>query len=89
MIVRAKGKFYRNFENYGNKELANAMREALRQMKEAKDIAHITNLRKLKKFKTFYRLKVMDDYRIGMEIRGNTITLVCFGHRNNFYQKFP
>ena len=89
MELRAKGKFYRDLEKYGDRELAKAIREALRQMQGAKDISQILNLRKLKHFKRFYRAKVMDNYRIGIEIRKNLIILVCFGHRHNFYKKFP
>ena len=89
MELKVKGQFYRDLERYSNRELAIALRKNLEQMISAKNIVHIPNLKKLKKFGVQYRLKIMDNYRIGMVIRKNIITLVCFAHRSNFYKKFP
>ena len=89
MELRAKGKFYRDLENYNNRDLAKAVRGVLQELQNAKDISQISNLIKLKKFSLFYRIRVLDDYRIGLEIRNNKITLVCFGHRHTFYREFP
>ncbi|MBI4648713.1 MAG: hypothetical protein HY738_19540 [Bacteroidia bacterium] len=89
MELIAKGKFYRNLANLNNRKLIKAVDETLKQMQNAKDILQIPNLVKMKKFEVHYRIKVAKDYRIGAIIRGNKVWLSCFGHRSNFYKRFP
>jgi len=52
-----------------------------------------SNIPGLKKMKTgkkgnYYRIR-MGDYRIGVEIEGDTVTFVAFGHRKDIYKSFP
>ena len=89
MELIAKGKFYRDLSEIKNKYLTKAIYKTLKQIQYTKDISQIQQLRKLKKYKVYYRIKIQEDYRIGIIIRGNKIWLTCFGHRNNFYKKFP
>jgi len=89
MELIAKGEFYRNVAKHRNRELAIAIDETLRQVQQAKSIEDIQQLKKLRKFSVYYRIKVKDDYRIGVIIRGNKVWLACFGHRNNIYKNFP
>jgi hypothetical protein len=89
MELKAKGSFYRDLGQYSNRELAIEVRKILLQIMKAQNISHIPNLKKLKKFDAHYRVKVMDNYRMGMVIRGSHVILVCFGHRHNFYKSFP
>ncbi|HEX7413346.1 MAG TPA: hypothetical protein VF411_04810 [Bacteroidia bacterium] len=89
MELKAKGSFYRDLSRLSNRKLAKAIEKALVQMAQAKDVSQISNLQKLKKFDAHYRVRVMENYRIGLVIRHAKITLVCFGHRSNFYTKFP
>jgi len=89
MELIAKGTFYRDLENRSNRKIRKAVKEILMQIQQAKTVSEINHLKKLKKFDIHYRIKVTNDYRIGVIIRGNKIWLTCFGHRNNFYNKFP
>lgn len=89
MELKAKGSFYRDLSRFSNRELAIEVRKILAQMMQAKNSSQIQNLQKLRKFEIHYRVKVLKDYRIGLVIHNNIITLVCFGHRNNFYKSFP
>jgi len=89
MELKAKGSFYRDLSRLSNRKLAKEVHKVLVQMMKAEDIAQIPHLKKLNKFDAYYRVQVMDNYRIGLVIRNNKITLVCFGHRSNFYKGFP
>jgi len=89
MELKVKGSFYRDLDKFSNRELAIAVRRTLEQMIKAQNITQIPNLKKLKKFNVFYRVKVLENYRIGIVIRNNIIILVGFGHRSNFYKSFP
>ena len=72
-----------------NRSLVTAVYEAVTNIKAAVSIHQIYNLKKLRQYKNHFRIKIADDYRIGIIIKGGTVWLVRFGHRNNFYNKFP
>ncbi|MCH8317432.1 MAG: hypothetical protein IIA88_02880 [Bacteroidetes bacterium] len=88
MELRYKGTFKRDFETT-NRAIVAAVHEAVINIKKTKNITEIQNLVKLKKYKVHYRIRIAGDYRIGVIIRGNTVWFARFGHRNNFYKKFP
>jgi mRNA interferase RelE/StbE len=89
MELKAKGSFYRDLNRLANRELVMEVHKILWQMKQAKDISQIPNLKKLKKFEVHYRIRVMENYRMGLVIRNTKIILVCLGHRHTFYKSFP
>ncbi len=89
MELIVKGSFYRDIAHYNDKQLLNAVNIIVNQVEKAPQISKISNLKKLKQFSTLYRIKVANQYRIGVVIRTNKIWFVCFGHRNSFYKRFP
>jgi len=89
MELKAKGSFYRDLSQYSNRELATEIQKILRQIINVQNISQIPGLKKLKKYDPHYRIKVMENYRIGIVIRGSNVILVCLGHRHNFYKSFP
>ena len=88
MELKYKGQFNRDID-ITNSKLLNAVRDAILNVKQAKDISKIRNLKKLKKYTAYYRIKVAENYRIGLIIRNKTVWLVRFGHRNTFYKYYP
>ena len=83
------GQFDRDID-INNRKILDAIRDVILNVEKAQDISQINNLKKLEKYKTQYRIRVADDYRIGVIIRGNKVWFACFGHRNIFYKKlFP
>ncbi|HLG34292.1 MAG TPA: hypothetical protein VI757_05375 [Bacteroidia bacterium] len=88
MELKYKGTFKRDFET-SNRALVAAVFDAVLNVKRASSTHEIQNLKKLRKFKVHYRIRVADDYRIGVIIRGNKVWFVCFGHRNAIYKNFP
>jgi len=89
MELKYKGSFKRDFET-NNRLIVEAVHKAVMNIKNASSITQIQNLKKMRKYTTHYRIRVADDYRIGIIIRGNTVWFTRFGHRNLFYKKlFP
>ncbi len=88
MELRFKGKFNKDIANRSQK-VSDEIRETIWNVKLAPDISKIQNLVKLKKHKVHYRVRIANDYRIGVVIRGNKIWFACFGHRSGFYKNFP
>ena len=89
MELNVNGQFYRDISNYTNRHLLAEIRNAIFNVERAANISQIKNLVKLRKYKVHYRIQVGDDYRIGVIIRGNTVSFMRFGHRTNFYKTFP
>ncbi len=72
------------------KERALAMRvkDVIESIEQAATLQEIPNLRQLKSSTTYYRIRI-GDYRIGLRVEGETITLVRFLHRKDVYRYFP
>ncbi|MGP8216839.1 MAG: hypothetical protein ACLQQ4_14835 [Bacteroidia bacterium] len=86
MELRFSGKFYKDID-INNRKVLDAVRDTISNVENAGNISQINNLKKLEKYKIHYRIRVADDYRIGIIIRGNVVRFVRFGHRNIFYKK--
>jgi mRNA interferase RelE/StbE len=89
MELIAKGSFFRDLSAYSDKVILREITEVMAKITSSKDISQIQNLKKLKEYKTLYRIKIAEDYRLGIVVRGNKIWLVKFSHRSNFYKNFP
>ena len=88
MELRFKGQFNRDLQNY-NRNILEEVKHTIFNVKSAESISKINHLKKLKRYKTHYRIKIADDYRIGVVIRKNIVWFVRFGHRNKIYDLFP
>lgn len=88
MELKYKGQFNRDID-VNNHSLLEEVKNAILNVKSAKSIAQIRHLKKLRKYKTHYRIKIAEDYRIGVIIRNKTVWFSRFGHRHVFYKSFP
>jgi mRNA-degrading endonuclease RelE of RelBE toxin-antitoxin system len=89
MELIVNGSFYRDIAAYTNHNLLEAVYATMNNVENAKSKASICQLIKLRQYKIFYRIKIANDYRIGIIIRKNTVWFVRFGHRSTFYKYFP
>lgn len=88
MELKFKGQFNRDIAGQ-SRALSEEIHITVFNVKNAASPAQISNFKKLRKYRTHYRIKVSDDYRIGVIIKGK-LWFVRFEHRNNFYKKlFP
>ena len=89
MVLKFSGQFNRDIA-IRNEKVLNEIVKTIANIKNAPSIEYIQHLKKLTDYKTLYRIRVADEYRIGLMIRGNTVWFSRFGHRNVFYRKlFP
>ncbi len=88
MELRFKSQFNRDLAN-ANRKISEQVRDCILNVKSAKSIAQIAQLKKLRIYETHYRIKVAENYRIGIVIRNNVVWFARFGHRKNFYKSFP
>ena len=87
MELKFSGQFSKDID-INNRKVLEALRDTILNVENAKNTSQIHNLKKLEKYKAHYRIRVADEYRIGVIIRGNIVRFVRFGHRNIFYKKF-
>ena len=89
MELRFRGEFNRDVDDIRNRQVLDALRDAVLNIENASDISRIHNIKKLRKLKNHYRIRVADNYRAGIIIRGKTVWFARFGHRSCFYKSFP
>jgi mRNA interferase RelE/StbE len=58
------------------------------QMKEAQSLADLSNVKKLRGAPNAFRLRV-GDFRLGLFLTGDTLTLHRFLDRKDMYRSFP
>lgn len=60
----------------------------IKHLKNCEGITDIENIKKIKGTKKFYRVKI-GNYRLGIKIEEDTVTLIRFLHRKDIYRYFP
>jgi len=90
MKTDRKKAFLRNLKKITDPTLKTEVEQVYMAVKEAKTMHDIPKLRKVKGCKKgiSYRIRV-GVYRIGVEIEGDMVTFLAFGHRREFYNTFP
>lgn len=86
--LRFRGSFQRDISS-ADRMVLEQVKNVIQNVKSASSIQKIKGLKKLREYKTLYRIRLSDDYRIGLIIRGSVVWFVRFGHRSSFYSKFP
>jgi mRNA interferase RelE/StbE len=71
-----------------DKRLKGRLLEIITEIESYKSYTEIKDLKKLKGYKDFYRIR-LGDYRVGIKIENDTITLAAFYHRKDIYKHFP
>jgi len=69
--------------------LLEEVKNAILNVQSANSLSQIVHLKKLRDYQTLYRIRIADNYRIGVVVRKNVVWFVRFGHRSSFYGKFP
>lgn len=83
-----KQAFNKQLKSSDDKKLALAILRSIYTVKAARNLHQIPNLKKLKGHQFAYRIRT-GNYRIGIFIRGETVTFAAIIHRKDFYKKFP
>ena len=57
-------------------------------MEQASAIADVMDIRRMRGEGLYYRVRI-GDYRLGIAVEGNVVTLIRFLHRRDIYRHFP
>jgi len=88
MKVSFDNSFYKRLVKIKDKTVLEKVRQAILQVEDASDIQQIPNIKKMEGFKTFYRIRI-GDYRIGLELKKDTIWFITVANRKDIYKTFP
>jgi len=87
--VQFEASFEKDLRRVKNhKKLLEQVRLTIEQMKAAPDPTAVAKLTRLKGYDSFYRIR-LGNYRIGLEITGETAIFVRILHRRDIYRYFP
>ncbi len=88
MQVLFERSFYRDLKRIHNKKVRKQVWQIIEAVEQACSLAEVPHVVKLRGYETFYRIR-LGDYRMGLEVKGNTVIFVRFLHRRDIYRYFP
>ena len=88
MNVQFKDSFVKDLRKVKDKAALKRVKEVIEQAEQARSLQDVTNLKKLKGGRNYYRIRV-GEFRIGLIIEGDEITLVRCLSRKEIYRYFP
>lgn len=88
MNVEFRASFAKDLEKIKNEKLSARVRQVIDRVERAQSLQEVENLKKLRGGDRYYRIRI-GDYRIGLAVKGNTVTFVRFLHRSDVYRYFP
>ena len=88
MRVRYRSRFDRELRRTRNPALRRRVESEIEDLKAASTISEIPGIKRMRASGNFYRMRI-GSYRIGLEVEGDVVILVRFGHRGDFYRSFP
>lgn len=88
MEIRYGARFQRDLERARNADLYRRVEMLIEQIKSAPTISDVRNVRKIQGWENLYRIRI-GDYRLGLEVEDDIVSLLVLGHRRDFYRSFP
>lgn len=88
MNVIFKQSLARDLKQVRNKVLLKRVQAVIEQIETTASLDEIHQVKKLAGSELYYRIRI-GDYRLGLRLEGDTITLVRFLHRKDIYHYFP
>lgn len=88
MKVSFDKSFYKRLQKITDKTVLAKVKAAILHAEAATEIQQIPHIKKMEGFKTFYRIRV-GDYRIGLELKSDTLLFIAIANRKDIYKNFP
>jgi len=90
VTVRAiyRRSFVRDLKRARSKAVRRDVRAVVEQIEHADTLFDLSNVKRLRSDRPYYRVRV-GDYRLGLVVDKDTVTVVRFLHRRDIYRYFP
>jgi len=86
--VEFRRSFTRDLRKLRNRQLSKRIREVIEQLEDIDSLQEISGVKNLRGSENYYRIRI-GDYRIGLLLEDDIVTLVRFLHRKDIYRYFP
>ncbi len=89
MNLRFEKSFVKDLKGVKDKSVLKRVKSVIEELESLDNLfAFRGDIRKLKGSDRFWRIRI-GDYRIGLEVEGNTVIFVRILHRKEIYRYFP
>ena len=88
MRIEVQKSFEKDVENIFDKKLALQLNKIMEDLENCKSLIEIKNLKKLIGKGSYYRIRI-GNYRLGLKLEEETITLLRFLNKKDIYTYFP
>ena len=88
MKVSVTRMFTKDLSKFKDPRVLKKIKDIIEIMENVSNFNDIDNLKKIQGHATYYRIRV-GDYRLGLKIESEQITLMRFLHRREIYRYFP
>ena len=88
MKIKYLKSFEKDIDKLLDKRIKKSLLDIIENIKNSNDINDIPNIKKLSKGKIYFRIRV-SNYRLGISIKGEYVSLIRFLHRKDIYKMFP
>lgn len=88
MKIEFRKSFEKDLRNIKDYDLLQRVKLVIEELESAVNLQQINNLKMIKTVSNHYRIRV-GNYRIGISVNDNVITLVRILHRKEIYRYFP
>ena len=88
MHIEVTSNFNKDISKLRDKKLILAVKAALQELEHANNLTEVANVKKLQGKPNYFRLRI-NDYRLGIFVENNKVTIARFLHRKEIYRYFP
>ncbi len=88
MILETIKSFEKDIEKIKDKKLAAQLHKLIEELETVNSLSEVNNIKKMNAKGHYYRVRI-GDYRLGLKLGKETITLLRFMHRKDIYKYFP
>ena len=80
--------FNRDLRRILDRELQRRIARKIQELEASDSITEVSGIRAMRGWENHYRIRI-GDYRMGLAVDGNVVTLLRFLHRRDIYRYFP
>lgn len=88
MEVRTERGFDRDVRGMRDQRLLDRVDRSVADLEAALSIDEVRGIAQLQGSPGHYRIRI-GDYRLGLALEDGAVVLIRFGHRRDFYRRFP
>ncbi len=88
MKVLYESSFKRDLAKIRDKRIKKSLLKLIERIHVAEKPPEINHLEKLRSGKSYYKIRI-GEYRVGLELKDDTLIFVRFLHRRDIYRYFP